>query len=301
VSCSHRRADPPPAERQVLFESLGVTVVDFRCRAHVEPDGPEEPNPTHSIVLVRRGVFRRKRRDETLVADANHVLLFNAGEPSRFAHPLPGGDDCTILTIETQRALELVARHSPRDPQDAETPFRLGHGICSTRVARLHYELLAGLRNRATALALDDALSELAGAAVGAVYAATASQREPLSPSARRRRHELVEATCAAIHERLGHPERPDGPPGLDELARSLDCSPFHLSHVFRQTTGISLRRHVQQLRARIAADRLAHDARDLTALALDLGYTDHSHFTNAFRREWGVPPSRFRARLRRA
>ena len=30
--------------------------------------------------------------------------------------------------------------------------------------------------------------------------------------------------------------------------------------------------------------------------MALRLGYADHSHFTNAFRAEWGLPPSAFRA-----
>jgi AraC-like DNA-binding protein len=291
MSRSQQPIAPQPVERRVLFESLGVSVVDFRCRAHVEPEGPEEPNPTHSIVLVRRGVFRRRRRDETLLADANHVLLFNAAEPCRFSHPLPGGDDCTILAVETHRALELVARCAPRDAEDPATPFRLGHGVSSPRLARLHYELLAGLRRRDTALVLDDALAELAEESVRAVYAAAAARREAPSARTRRGRRELVEAAGMAVHERL------DAPPGLGELARSLGCSPFHLSHVFRQTAGTSLRRYVQQLRARIAADRLAGGAGDLTELALDLGYTDHSHFTNAFRREWGVPPSRFRAR----
>jgi AraC-like DNA-binding protein len=292
MSRCHAGCDPPTAERHVLFESLGVSVVDFRCHAHVEPEGPEEPNPTHSIVLVRRGLFRRSRRGEALLADANHVLLFNAGEPSRFSHPLPGGDDCTILTVETQRALELVARHSPRDAEDPDVPFRLGHGVSSPRIAHLHYQLLAGVRKGDSSLALDDALVDLADASVGAVYAATAGRREGSSSHTRRRRRDLVEAACTAIHESL------DAPPGLGELSRMLDCSPFHLSHVFRQVTGLGLRRYLQQLRARIAADHLARGARDLTELALDLGYSDHSHFTNAFRREWGAPPSWFRARL---
>jgi AraC-like DNA-binding protein len=33
-----------------------------------------------------------------------------------------------------------------------------------------------------------------------------------------------------------------------------------------------------------------------LTELALDLGYSSHSHFTDAFRREFGVSPAAFRA-----
>ena len=42
--------------------------------------------------------------------------------------------------------------------------------------------------------------------------------------------------------------------------------------------------------------ERLAAGEPDLTALALDLGYADHSHLTNACRREFGRPPSALRA-----
>ncbi|WP_348652834.1 AraC family transcriptional regulator [Polyangium sp. y55x31] len=45
---------------------------------------------------------------------------------------------------------------------------------------------------------------------------------------------------------------------------------------------------------------RLLGGARDLTALALDLGFADHSHFTNAFRREFGCSPSAVRRLLER-
>jgi len=287
---------PAPTEspgfqtRQTLLESVGVSVVDFRCRAEVEPLGPEEPNPSHGIVLVRKGVFRRQQRGETLVADANHVLFFNAGEPYRYSHPLPGGDECTVLVVDRRRAVELVARHAPRDAERRD-PFRLGHGPASRRAARLHYELLALLRGAAPNLALEDLVAELADEAVAAAYRMQGARvaTEPRSASVRRRQRDLVEAAKLAVNERL------ESLPSLGELARAFGCSPFHLSRTFHRVAGLSLRAYVGRLRARRAAARLAVEARDLTALALDLGYADHSHFTNAFRREWGVPPSRFR------
>jgi AraC-like DNA-binding protein len=284
--------DPVPHHRQVLFEALGISVVDFRCHSQVEPEGPEEPNPTHSIVFVRRGVFRRTRERETVVADPNHVLFFNAAQPYRYSHPLPGGDECTILAVETNRALELVARHAPRDAENPEAPFRLGHGLSPLRVARLHYELLALIHRRGSALVLEDVLSELADESVRAVYATHTTRHGDGAASARalRKRRELVQATKLTINERL------ESLPSLGDLARFVACSPFHLSRIFRQTEGVSLRRYTRRLRARVAADRLAVGQRDLTDLALDLGFADHSHFTNAFRQEWGVPPSRFRA-----
>jgi AraC-like DNA-binding protein len=282
---------PKPQVRRTLLESLGVSVVDFRCRAHVEPLGPAEPNPTHGIVLVRKGVFQRKQHGETLVADANHVLFFNAGEPYRYSHPLPGGDACTILVVDGHRALELVGRHAPRDAERPETPFRLGHGLASPLAARRHYELLALMRKGAPKLVLEDVVAELADEAVGAAYRTRGVRALSDSPStsARRRRRDLVEAAKLAVNERL------ESLPSLGELARGFGCSPFHLSRTFHRTAGMSLRAYVGRLRARRAADRLAGGVRDLTELALELGYADHSHFTNAFRQEWGVPPSRFR------
>jgi AraC family transcriptional regulator len=291
VSFQSAKQTPEPRTRRTLVEALGISVVEIRCRAHVEPLGREEPNPTHGIVLVRKGVFRRKWKGETLVADANHVLFFNAGEPYRYSHPLPGGDDCTILALDDARAVELVARHAPRDGERPEAPFGLGHGLASPLAARLHYELLALARAGGPRLALEDVLAELADEATGAAYRARGAhaEREPSSGGAARRRRELVEAAKLAVNEHL------EAPPSLGELARALACSPFHLSRVFRGTTGWSLRRYVARLRARRAASRLAAGVRDLTGLALELGYADHSHFTNAFRQEWGVPPSRFR------
>ncbi len=106
-----------------------------------------------------------------------------------------------------------------------------------------------------------------------------------------RRQRDLVEEVKLAINKNL------EFRPSLGELAQSLGCSPSHLSRTFHRIVGLSLRRYVAQLRAKVAAERLAAGAPDLTELALDLGYADHSHFTNSFRKEWGLSPSRFRSR----
>lgn len=224
------------------------------------------------------------------------MLFFNAAEPYRYAHPVPGGDDCTILAVETRRALEIVARYAPRDAENAKAPFRRDHALSGSRVAWLHYEMLQLLRKRDEALLLEDVIWEIADESVRAAYREEPSRerRETMTAGARRRRRDLVETAKLAINERL------ETPPSLGQLAARCGCSPFHLSRTFRETMGLSLRRYTRRLRARLAAERLSTGARDLTGLGLDLGYADHSHFTNSFRREWGMPPSRFRALLGR-
>ncbi len=291
---SRNRGPEPGAQcREVLFDSLGIAVVDFRCRIPAHAEGPEEPNLTHSIAFVRRGGFRRSWRRETLLADANYVLFFNASEPYRYSHPLAGGDDCTILTIEPSRALELVARIEPRHADRPEAPFRPSHALCSRRAAWLHFELLALLRNHAPRVALEDILAELAEESLRSAYAPAEPTAGKGSASAQRRRRDLADAVKLALSERL------DSPPSLGELAASLGCSPFHLSRSFHDSVGLTLRRYLGRLRTSLAAARLLEDERELTSLALDLGYSDHSHFSNAFRKEWGTAPSRLRKRLR--
>jgi AraC-like DNA-binding protein len=60
----------------------------------------------------------------------------------------------------------------------------------------------------------------------------------------------------------------------------------------------VSLHQYLTQLRLARALVELPH-AGDLTSLALDLGFSSHSHFTFAFRRAFGCTPSQFREAAR--
>jgi AraC family transcriptional regulator len=95
----------------------------------------------------------------------------------------------------------------------------------------------------------------------------------------------------------------------------------FHLARVFKARTGFSLHAYRTQLRLRAALERVAprhgagpalrlrsgqaprrgsgHGGRDvdLIDIALDLGFSSHSHFTEAFRRNFGTTPSAVRNR----
>lgn len=280
----------------LLWSGLGVTALDFRCRAHAEPAGPEEPSPSHSVVLVRRGVFVRESRGETMVADANCVLFFNAEEPNRYAHPLAGGDDCTVFSITESVVRQLVRCLAPAEAERPTARFRLGHALSSPALARLHYQWLAALRRNDVELVLEDLVATLLDEALAVAHSLPAALDERGHPSARarRRQREQVEAVRVAVNADI------EAPPSLAELAGGVGCSPFHLSRAFHAEAGVSLRRYVTRLRARLAAERLARGGRGgLTETALDFGYADHSHFTNSFRAEWGVSPSQFRGAFR--
>ncbi|MFN7942983.1 MAG: AraC family transcriptional regulator [Thermoanaerobaculia bacterium] len=82
----------------------------------------------------------------------------------------------------------------------------------------------------------------------------------------------------------------------LTRVAAAMRVSVFYLAHRFRERCGVSIHRFVDQLRLRAALAELAAGDRDLTDLALRLGYSNHSHFSARFRRAFGTTPSAYRA-----
>jgi AraC family transcriptional regulator len=100
----------------------------------------------------------------------------------------------------------------------------------------------------------------------------------------------LVEAAKNAIASNL------DRNVTLHELCSAIHCSPWQLCRAFRRATGQTLTSYRHALRLQIALERLRHQDIDLTELALELGYSSHSHFTHVFHRHLGITPSEVRA-----
>jgi AraC family transcriptional regulator len=78
-------------------------------------------------------------------------------------------------------------------------------------------------------------------------------------------------------------------------LARIASWSPFHLCHVFRAVIGTSVYDYVLQERLANSLDAVLDGGDDFTAIALDAGFSSHSHFTARFRGFFGVTPTALR------
>ena len=80
----------------------------------------------------------------------------------------------------------------------------------------------------------------------------------------------------------------------LPDISRAAGVSPAYLTDLFTRTEGIPLHQYLTHLRLGRALLELPH-TNDLTSLALDLGFSSHSHFTFMFRRAFGCTSSQFR------
>jgi AraC-like DNA-binding protein len=78
----------------------------------------------------------------------------------------------------------------------------------------------------------------------------------------------------------------------VSELASRIGVSVFHLCRTFRASTGSTLHAYRRDMRLRTAANLTRTYRGHLAALALEVGFYSHSHFSAAFRRAFGHAPS---------
>lgn len=79
----------------------------------------------------------------------------------------------------------------------------------------------------------------------------------------------------------------------LDMLCKIAGFSKFHFIRSFTQVKGISPYSYISALRIKRAQELLQTD-RPLCEIALELGYSHQSHFTNTFKKTVGMTPKQY-------
>jgi AraC family transcriptional regulator len=102
--------------------------------------------------------------------------------------------------------------------------------------------------------------------------------RGGLSPSARRRVLELIDARLA------------DGV-SVAELAREAGLSPTHFARAFKESLGRAPHQYILTVRLERARRLLDAPGAVISDVALRTGFADQAHFTRLFRRYFGVTP----------
>jgi AraC-like DNA-binding protein len=276
-----------------LFRSPLFSVRDVHCHAADTRRGGEELALADAIVFTRSGVFHHRRLEDRrdVIAEPAHVVFFAAHEPYRISHPTRGGDECTSFEYPREAVLDAL---EPFDPWARDRRSGLFAHLDALVAADLAMEIQ---RVRALLRDSDGAPSGLEGDELGlsvlrrSIAAAFDGRGFP-------RAHRRVASSEKIERTKVLVASDPAADRTLAEIAAGVNSSPFHLARRFREDVGISIHQYRLRLRLSLALDHLvdgAQRATDLSALALDLGFSHHSHFTTAFRRAFGIPPSRMR------
>ena len=270
-----------------------VTTLALTCTS------AEETTSTNDIVFPRGGCFIRHVHRRQTVADANTVLFFRKHEPYRITHPVSGGDDCTCLSFAPDVLADAFRTSDSSVADHPDDPFRAARMRSATETFMTLYQLRRTIRhlrcdeNESSSLLVDEAAIGLLETLARVGEPTKTWSNEPVRAATTHAHRELAENACVVLSGRMVDPLT------LARIARRVHSSPFHLARVFRRMTGLSLHQYLTRLRLRAALERLADGESDLTALALALGFASHSHFSDAFRREFNVTPSTFRLGLR--
>ena len=265
----------------VLYDCPLVNIRDVRCRPSSAECSLEEESDTDALVMIRRGAFVRHAARKETFADCQKVLFFKSKEPYRVHHPVEGGDDCTSLRFAPEILDEAFGKSAW--PRQGETSFTNQNWL---RLQHMRGQLKTGLADAVV-------IEEMAMGLLAALADSSPPQR-PVALAcglATKRAHgALVRQTQVLLGQR--YRDRLS----LTIIARQVHSSPYHLARIFSREAGCSIHRYLLRLRLNEGLERVLECPDDLTAVALDMGFSSHSHFSDAFRREFGKSPSTVRA-----
>lgn len=84
----------------------------------------------------------------------------------------------------------------------------------------------------------------------------------------------------------------------VKDVADYVHLSPEYFTKLFKKETGQNIKNYILQVKVDIAKDLLANPSIPISMVALDLGYSNFSHFTQMFKRFENVTPTEYRKNL---
>ncbi len=84
----------------------------------------------------------------------------------------------------------------------------------------------------------------------------------------------------------------------IEELASAFAYSPSHLSELFRQETGESLRQYIVRYRLWLAEAQLELSTLTISQIADELGFVDVCHLNKLFKKRYHLTPTEYRRQL---
>jgi AraC-like DNA-binding protein len=274
---------------RVVFDSGLVRIGAFRCH----PDDPSfhDSGPARNCCFVfpRTAVEIQHEHEPAFVANPNVVTFYNQGQAYLRNAVSLEGDRCDWFGVEIDVVQELVRAFDPTLDARPDRPFNFTRGWpdASTYLAqrRLFEQVVAGFVN--DPLMIEESIVDLLEQVVRSAYKTTAITRPSIVGGKQR---DMVHHIEFVLSRQWGECL------SLRDLAGEIGISVYHLCRMFRRATGSTLHQYRQKLRVRWSLESVMESSRSLVDIALDAGFSSHSHYTSSFRQEFAQTPSSLRA-----
>jgi AraC-like DNA-binding protein len=270
---------------QLLFASGTVCLGRFRVDPSDPTFGGGEPCTGHTVVFPRRAVWIQHEGGAPFVADPATVPLYNRGQVYRREVIDARGDACEWMAFPAPVIADALAAAGHPRQDDPDRPF-------DRVAARSTGSLYSAQRRMFSAAARGASAADLEERALRLLDEVLCQMRRGREEPVTARTREVIEEARRLINL------EGDRPHALPDLARACGMSPYRLCREFRRVTGMTISAYRTGLKLFTALEALP-ESRDLSALALDAGFSSHSHFSAAFRRLFHTTPSALRSHLR--
>lgn len=274
-----------------------ICVRDYVCSDNGSAASPEEQSSVNSIVLMRHGAFSRHFGRRRVTADVNNAVFFEKGSVYRVTHPADCGDRGTTFDISPWILNDIIRELDPQIDEHPDNPFPFEIGPCDADVFWRHRDFVRMIEAAETEplepLWADVTAIQLMADVLEAAFARHGVKRKG-RPATISDHAERAEAAKMYLASRMSEAVT------LEDVASAVYASPFNFARIFQQQTGLPVHRYLTLLRLRASLERIADPDIELTSIALDLGFSSHSHFTDVFRREFGQTPSEVRRKSSR-
>lgn len=276
---TQRQAAGTPAGvvMRTLAEGDGWSVSDGICTSGPDDRKFEEEHTAVSIAVVVAGSFEYRSASGHELLTPGSLMLGNPGQAYECAHEHSTGDRCIAFRFSRDffdRLGSDARLRALRVP-----PLKSVSPLVARAAAGLH----------GAAVVWEELGLQIAAESVR--LAGTVTSRDDISPAA-------IWRVTRAIRRIENEPE---GELTLDALSAEAGLSPFHFLRIFERLTGATPHQYVLRARLREAAERLITEPDNILDVALDCGFREASHFTRAFRAEFGVSPKAWRPRRSRS
>lgn len=248
-----------------------------------------------NVVFPRTFVEIRASGYAPVVSGPTTTMFYHRGQTYERGLVSPDGDACEWIMVDPGVMQDLLEGHGPHLISGRRDRVRSNHWPSDAKAYLLQRAVYCALQrpDECDHLAIEESLLDIvrrqAAAAIGGGRRAAGAR----GPGAARRDAELVDTVRKVFAARFRAPLT------LTQLAKAAGCSVFHLCRVYRAAAGAPIHRDLRRTRLRAALEAMAETATPLAAISLDAGFASQSHFTDAFRAEFGEPPARVRRRLR--
>ncbi len=263
----------------VVYESPLVRIGAFRCDRNYPGFRDTGPAQNDCFVFPRTAVLIEHEHVPPFVANPNIVTFYNRAQRYQRYEISERGDRCDWFAVRRDLACDAAR---VKDPAPRDAPFTWHCGRCDART----YLLQRLLFDAVAAGALDDPIA-IEETVLLLLDRVVGESRSVMPHSSKR---ELVHEVECMVASRF------DGTLELSQIAAYAGASVYHLCRSFRELTGFQLHQYIRQLRLRHGLEDVCETANRLSQIAVNLGFAHHSHFTNAFRRDFEVTPSQLRA-----